>query len=76
MKLNKPSVLAFIGLCNFCSIEREIKKAFRKLSVKYHPDKNGGNKAAAIKFKNIADAYGILGNPGCAIFSYHTHGSA
>lgn len=38
----------------------EIKKAFRKLSIKYHPDKNQGNKEAEEKFKEIAEAYSVL----------------
>ena len=38
----------------------EIKSAYRKLSVKYHPDKNPGNKSAEDKFKEASEAYGIL----------------
>ena len=43
--------------------DRQIKKAFRKLSVKYHPDKNKGNKEAQEKFQLINNAYEVLGNP-------------
>jgi molecular chaperone DnaJ len=41
----------------------EIKKAYRKKAVQYHPDKNPGNKEAEEKFKKIAQAYEILGDP-------------
>ena len=41
----------------------EIKSAYRKLAVKYHPDKNPGDKSAEEKFKEISEAYDTLGNP-------------
>lgn len=40
----------------------EIKKAFRKLAMKYHPDKNKDNKEAEEKFKKINEAYAVLSN--------------
>lgn len=40
----------------------EIRRAFRKLAVKYHPDRNPGNKVAEAKFKEISAAYDILSN--------------
>lgn len=40
----------------------DIKKAFRKLAVKYHPDKNPDNKEAETKFKEINEAYDVLGD--------------
>ncbi len=38
----------------------EIKKAYRKLALKYHPDQNKGDKAAEAKFKDISEAYAVL----------------
>src|SRR5262252_8853705 len=43
--------------------EKEIKQAFRKLARKHHPDVNPGDKAAEARFKDINEAYEVLGDP-------------
>src|SRR4026207_2486777 len=44
------------------STEKEIKQAFRKLARKFHPDVNPGDKTAESKFKEINEAYEVLGD--------------
>ena len=51
-----------LGVSKNASAE-EIKKAYRKMAIKYHPDKNPGNKEAEESFKEAAEAYDILSTP-------------
>lgn len=53
----------------------EIKKAYRKLAMKYHPDKTKGDKALEEKFKKISEAYAVLSDPEKRN-QYDTYGSA
>jgi curved DNA-binding protein len=48
-----------LGVSKSASKE-EIKKAYRKLAMKYHPDRNKGDKTAEAKFKDVSEAYAVL----------------
>jgi molecular chaperone DnaJ len=56
---NKRDFYDVLGV-NKSSSSDEIKKAYRKLAIKYHPDKNPGDKEAEEKFKEAAEAYEVL----------------
>lgn len=58
---NKRDYYEVLGVSK-TSTPEEIKKAYRKLAVKYHPDRNPGDKEAEEKFKEAAEAYDVLSN--------------
>jgi molecular chaperone DnaJ len=57
--VEKRDYYEILGVERGASID-DIKKAYRKLAVKYHPDKNPGNAEAEERFKEAAEAYGVL----------------
>jgi DnaJ-class molecular chaperone with C-terminal Zn finger domain len=63
-----------LGVSNSATAE-EIKKAYRNLAFKYHPDRNPGDKAAEEKFKQINAAYSVLGDE-TKRRQYDSYGSA
>jgi molecular chaperone DnaJ len=58
---NKRDYYEVLGVAKSASDE-EIKKAYRKKAIQYHPDKNPGDKASEEKFKEAAEAYEVLSN--------------
>ncbi|MEC8610675.1 MAG: molecular chaperone DnaJ [Bacteroidota bacterium] len=59
--MSKRDYYQVLGISKSAS-QSEIKKAYRKLAIKYHPDKNPDDKAAEEKFKEAAEAYDVLSN--------------
>lgn len=60
--MSKRDYYDVLGVSRSTSAD-EIKKAYRKLAIKYHPDKNPDDKTAEDKFKEAAEAYEVLSNP-------------
>ncbi len=62
MAENKRDYYEVLGVAKDASAE-DIKKAYRKLAMKYHPDRNPGDKSAEEKFKEVGEAYEMLSDP-------------
>ena len=59
--MSKKDYYEILGVSKTAA-DSEIKKAYRKLALKYHPDKNPDDTTAEAKFKEAAEAYEVLSN--------------
>src|SRR6516162_11009321 len=57
-----PDYYAILGVSRDAS-DGDLKKAFRQLALKHHPDRNPGDQAAEDRFKRINEAYAVLSDP-------------
>src|SRR5271170_2317246 len=57
--MSKADYYDLLGVKKTCGLD-DLKKAYRKLAMQFHPDKNPGDKAAEHKFKEISEAYQVL----------------
>jgi molecular chaperone DnaJ len=60
--MSKPDLYEVLGVSKDAS-ERDIKKAYKKLAMKYHPDRTKGDKDLEMKFKEVRAAYEVLSDP-------------
>src|ERR1700735_4711924 len=61
-RVSKADYYEVLGVSRECT-EQELKSAYRKQALKYHPDRNPGNHAAEEKFKEASEAYQVLCDP-------------
>lgn len=74
--MDKRDYYEVLGVSKDAS-EKDIKKAYRKLALKYHPDKNSDDADAADKFREAAEAYEVLSNPEKRLkYDQYGHGGA